>query len=76
MKKHARYRCAGDVSGGRGSESRRLDHGRVPESRRSLPQGRQSLRYCLGETSDNVDTVGAFFLAFGAEVVDARAMSS
>jgi ABC-type glycerol-3-phosphate transport system substrate-binding protein len=26
----------------------------------------------LGETSDNVDTVGAFFLAFGAEVVDAK----
>ena len=26
----------------------------------------------LGETSDSVDTVGAFFLAFGAEVVDAK----
>ena len=26
----------------------------------------------LGETSDNVDTVGAFFLAFGAELVDAK----
>jgi len=26
----------------------------------------------LGETSDNVDTAGAFFLAFGAEVVDAK----
>jgi hypothetical protein len=26
----------------------------------------------LGETSDSVDTVGAFFLAFGAEVVNAK----
>jgi ABC-type glycerol-3-phosphate transport system substrate-binding protein len=26
----------------------------------------------LGETSDSVDTAGAFFLAFGAEVVDAK----
>ena len=26
----------------------------------------------LGETSDSVDTVGAFFLAFGAEVVDVK----
>jgi ABC-type glycerol-3-phosphate transport system substrate-binding protein len=26
----------------------------------------------LGQTSDSVDTVGAFFLAFGAEVVDAK----
>jgi ABC-type glycerol-3-phosphate transport system substrate-binding protein len=26
----------------------------------------------LGETSDSVDTVGAFFLAFGAQVVDAK----
>src|SRR6202795_3442075 len=26
----------------------------------------------LGETSDSVDTVGAFFLSFGAEVVDAK----
>src|ERR1700722_8373288 len=26
----------------------------------------------LGETSDSVDTVGAFFLAFGAEVVDIK----
>jgi hypothetical protein len=26
----------------------------------------------LGQTADSVDTVGAFFLAFGAEVVDAK----
>ncbi len=26
----------------------------------------------LGESSDNVDTVGAFFLAFGAQLVDAK----
>src|ERR1700710_613352 len=26
----------------------------------------------LGETTDNVDTAGAFFLAFGAQLVDAK----
>ena len=34
-----RHRCAGDVSGGRGAEVRRLDIRRLPQGGRSLSQG-------------------------------------
>ena len=40
-----RHRRAGDVSGRRRAEGRRLDHGYIPEGGRGLPQGRRSLRH-------------------------------
>ena len=40
-----RHRRPGDVSGRRGAEGRRLDHGHLPEGGRSLSQGRRSLRH-------------------------------
>jgi hypothetical protein len=50
-----------------------MDHGNVPESGRGLPQGRGfPFGIGIGQTADSVDAVGAFFHAFGAEVVDAR----
>ena len=39
-----RHRRAGNVSGRQPAESRQLDHGHIPESGRSLPKGRRSLR--------------------------------
>ena len=47
---------------------------RTPSSRRRRPATRAAFPFGigLGETTDSVDTAGAFFLAFGAELVDAK----
>ena len=68
-----RHRRAGDVSG-------RCSHRRPTnwttdtflKAAEACHKGGVPFGIGLGETSDSVDTVGAFFLAFGAEVVDAK----
>ena len=37
-----------------------------------MPEDRQDIRIGLGTTPDSVDTAGAMFAAFGAEVVNAK----
>jgi len=53
-----------------------LEHGNVPEGAEACHKGGVPFGIGLGETSDSVDTVGAFFLAFGAESWTPRATSS
>jgi len=50
-------------------------HGHVPQGGRSLQKGGFPFGIRVGETPDSVDTAGAFFLAFGAQLVDAKATS-
>ena len=45
MKKHAGIDVQAMYPAGEAPEGRRVDDGRLPEGRRSLPQGRQSLRH-------------------------------
>ena len=68
-----RHRRAGNVSGRRAHRKPTTGR-RTRSSRRPRPATRAAFPFGigLGETSDSVDTVGAFFLAFGAEVVDAK----
>ena len=68
-----RHRRAGDVSGRRAAQGRRLDVRCVPQGGRGLPQGRPCRSAsALGTTGDNVDTAGAIFHGFGAMLVDAK----
>ena len=55
------------------AEGGKLDARRHPQGRGSLPQGRHSVRHRpRRRPTDNVDTAGAFFQSFGAELVDAK----
>ena len=67
-----RHRRAGDVSGRRAAEGRRLDARRHAQGRRSLPQGGLPVRHRARHAEDNVDTAGAIFQSFGAALVDEK----
>ena len=73
MKQHAGIDVQGHVSGRVAAQGRWLDPRRLPEGGRSLPQGRLPVRHRpRTRRRTTVDTAGAFFHSFGAELVDAK----
>ena len=73
MKQHAGIDVQAMYPAGSAAEGRRLDARRLPQGRRGLPQGRLSRSASASaRPSDNVDTAGAIFQSFGAELVDAK----
>ena len=67
-----RYRRAGDVSGGRPPKADNWTTDTFLKAAEACHKGGVPFGIGLGTTSDFVDTVGAFFLAFGAQLVDAK----
>ena len=61
-----RHRRAGDVSGRRAAQGRRLDLDTFLKAAEACHKAGVPFGIGLGETTDNVDTAGAFFQAFGA----------
>ena len=71
MKQHGRHRRAGDVSGGRAAQGRRLDARHLPQGGRGLPQGRPSRSASASARRPTMSTrAGAIFHGFGAMLVD------
>ena len=73
MKQHAGIDVQAMYPAGSAPKADSWTLGHLPEGRRSLPQGRQSRSASASARRRNsVDTAGAFFQSFGAELVDAK----
>ena len=66
------YRHPGNVSGRQPAEGGQLEHGNFPQVAEACHKGGNPFGIGLGETSDSVDSAGAFLLAFGGALVDAK----
>ena len=67
-----RHRHPGDVPGRVGAEGRRVDHRHLLKAAEACHKAGVPFGIGLGQTSDSVDTAGAFFQSFGAELVNAK----